>query len=388
MRLRFTLLLVAIVGLLTVGGITHKFPVKAQTLPATQNVSIGGAVFTPSTIAATGTSTLAVSVSTGAGVPAVGADNATKIRAVIQVTENSNVGGITYTLTPSHLEKVDLAGGGVSSRLDFTFTMDSHNTGSGSLSYRATLVNLENNSGLAQTAAPTTMDATLTVAAPPPTPTPTPTSGGGGTCVNVSQQFISWCTEFNWDTCTCDGTIEKSPIIIDVDGDGFATTDLEHGVNFDLDGDGITSERVSWTAPNSDDAFLFLDRNEDGKVNNGTELFGNMTPQPYSPTPNGFVALAMYDKPELGGNDDGVIDSRDEVYSRLRLWQDKNHNGISEPEELHTLPELGVESISLDYKESRRTDQYGNRFRFRAKVRRIHHADVARWAWDVFLLSQ
>jgi hypothetical protein len=163
-------------------------------------------------------------------------------------------------------------------------------------------------------------------------------------------------------------------------------TNAANGVTFDISGTGHAIQ-IGWTATGVDNAFLALP-GADGLIHNGNQLFGNFTLQPPSSTPNGFAALAIYDLAANGGNGDGMIDSRDAIFSSLRLWIDDNHDGICQPEEMYTLPSLGVNSISLNYKEDRRTDQFGNVFRYRAQINSGDPAGTGRMAYDVFFVTQ
>lgn len=136
----------------------------------------------------------------------------------------------------------------------------------------------------------------------------------------------------------------RDPLIIDLGETGIELRSLEHGVNFDLDNNGF-AEKTAWIG--TEDGFLALDRNGNGSIDNGGELFGDQVIlKDGSKSESGFEALA-----ELDDNGDGIIDNKDSAFANLRVWIDANHNGKSDSNELKTLNETGIISISLEHSE-------------------------------------
>jgi hypothetical protein len=175
-----------------------------------------------------------------------------------------------------------------------------------------------------------------------------------------------------------------TPIIVAADNH-YDLTSASTGVSFDLNADG-TTDHIAWTRPDSNDAFLVMDRNGNGVIDNGAELFGNATPLAVGITAtNGFQALEELDN---AGRADGRVDAADPAYAQLRLWTDWNHNGVSEPSELRSLAASGIVGIETDHRVIGRTDEYGNRFRYRGRVWvDTQNGQVPRQVYDVILQS-
>ena len=145
------------------------------------------------------------------------------------------------------------------------------------------------------------------------------------------------------------------PLVFDLGGDGITTVSLEESnAFFDLDNNGF-AEKTSWVG--AKEGLLAYDKNGDGIINGGNELFGDRTLMKDGKTlaSSGFSALAEYDD-----NKDGKIDSNDAIYTLLRIWQDSDGDGIASAGELRRLVDLGIVSIGLSYSNTGVTDGANN----------------------------
>ncbi len=201
-------------------------------------------------------------------------------------------------------------------------------------------------------------------------------SNAWGTYGVITQACASSCT------VDCDpfddGSGDGSPILVSFENgiddgiDDFPLSGPDDPVMFDLAGTGQPYP-LTWTKRGAKVGFLILDRNGDGNITTGAEMFGNFTPLadgsraiPASTrSSNGYLALGMYDRDLNGGNVDGRITSADAVWSRLRVWVDANHDGISQSNEIKTLDELGITEIGYTFEPTAQVDRYGNLFRFK-----------------------
>lgn len=132
-----------------------------------------------------------------------------------------------------------------------------------------------------------------------------------------------------------------TPIILDLNGDGVHTLGMNAGVTFDLFADGQATH-TGWVS--ASDGLLVLDRNHDGAINDGSELFGSSTRLLNgSNAPDGYAALR-----ELDSNHDGVISNEDDAFADLRVWVDGNSDGVSDYSEIRSLDSLAISKINVN----------------------------------------
>ena len=151
------------------------------------------------------------------------------------------------------------------------------------------------------------------------------------------------------------GIVIYDPLTLDLDGDGIEAiaSNGHKGALFDHDKDGIRTA-TGWVG--KDDGFLVYDRNGDGVVNDGSELFGDNTLLKNGErATNGYQALA-----DLDDNGDGKVDAADSAFAKLRVWRDLNQDGISQEGELLTLNEAKVKALNLANQSSNRDLGNGN----------------------------
>ena len=158
-----------------------------------------------------------------------------------------------------------------------------------------------------------------------------------------------------------------SPLVFDLGDDGVEPTRAGR-VTFDLLGQGRV--RTAWVGGN--DALLVLDRDGNGQIDDGAELFGEATLVDGLPAPDGFRALAALDRPAAGGNGNGVLEAGDLMFGELRLWTDSDADGVSRPEELRDLPDAGIREVDLTGAATcgTVTDRHGNNLSLRGSFTR------------------
>jgi hypothetical protein len=158
--------------------------------------------------------------------------------------------------------------------------------------------------------------------------------------------------------------VGNSVIVIATGGNQtYQLTSAADGVTFDIDGDGV-ADQVAWTEAGSDQAFLVIDRNGDGTINDGKELVGSAT---IPGAGNAFHALTKMAQQAAGGAIRAKVTAENPLFQKLLLWTDRNHNGVSEASELRPFGDL-FSAIALGYGGSNSRDRHGNLFRFQGWV--------------------